>query len=147
MTWEFGFVGKKKRFLAGSVNFSHLFNLCLLPDILEVLTDIDEMSRRRPEILAFFAVSISVSNCHWKEEVLFTRICCTASLSTSLLLLCRWLLQHVRKKVSSVSAVEDRQYFPPLHTGSTIICCMSEEELNLCPLLRARRTQQNSSVE
>lgn len=28
------------------------------PDILEVLSDVDEMSRRRPEILSFFAVSI-----------------------------------------------------------------------------------------
>lgn len=78
MAWEICFVGKKKRFFPGSVNFSHLFNLCLLPDILEVLTDIDEMSRRRPEILAFFAVSIGVSNCHWKKEILFTRFCCTA---------------------------------------------------------------------
>lgn len=75
MAWEIRFVGKKKRFFAGSIDFSHLFNLYLLPDILEVLTDIDEMSRRRPEILAFFAVSIDVSNCHWKEEILFTRVC------------------------------------------------------------------------
>lgn len=50
------------------------FNMCLLPDILEVLTDIDEMSRRRPEILSFFAVSIHVSNCHWKEEILYTSV-------------------------------------------------------------------------
>lgn len=74
MAQEIGFVGKKKKFFAGSVNFTHLFNLCLLPDILEVLTDIDEMSRRRPEILAFFAVSIDVSNCHWKGEILFTSL-------------------------------------------------------------------------
>lgn len=70
--WEIGFVGKKEKILCW---ISHLFNLCLLADILEVLTDIDEMSRRRPEILAFFAVSIGVSNCHWKEEILFTRVC------------------------------------------------------------------------
>lgn len=137
-------MGKRKRFFAGSVNFSHLFNLCLLPDILEVLTDIDEMSRRRPEILAFFAVSIGVSNFHWEEEILFTRVCCTASLSTTLPLLFGWLLQHLRRKVSSVSPAEGGQHFPPLHTGSTIICFISEEELNLCPLPRARREQNNS---
>lgn len=48
--------------------------MCLPPDILEVLTDIDEMSRRRPEILSFFAVSISVSNCHWKAEIVLTSV-------------------------------------------------------------------------
>lgn len=146
MAWVICFVGKKKRFFVGSVNFSHVFNLCLLPDILEVLTDIDEMSRRRPEILAFFAVSIGVSDCHWKEEILSTRVCCTASLSTTIPLLFGRLLQHLRRKVSSVSPAEGRRYFPPLHTASAIIYCMSEEELNLCPLPRAWR-EQNSSVE
>lgn len=31
--------------------------LCALLDLLETLSDIDEMSRRRPEILGFFSVS------------------------------------------------------------------------------------------
>lgn len=73
-------------------------------------------------------------------------LCCTASLSTTFPLLFGWLLQHLRRNVSSVSPAESRQYFPPLHAGSTIIYFMSEEELTLCPLPRARR-EQSSSVE
>lgn len=73
--WETACVGKKNKILCWISELQPPLSTCLPPDILEVLTDIDEMSRRRPEILSFFAVSISVSHCCCKEEVLFTRVC------------------------------------------------------------------------
>lgn len=46
-----------------------------LPDLLEVLSDIDEMSRRRPEVLGCFSVSAQAVECGRSQLLAFSQQC------------------------------------------------------------------------